>query len=369
MEDKNKKNAELQIDKEQAAGVAFEKELGLEIRSEGDRHLEKQSETAANCQSRERVVAVTVTYNRTRTLRRCIEALLAQTRPLDEILIVDNHSNDTERAVLDEILSWDARLHLIELSDNMGGAGGFEAGMRQARDQYHPDWYWLMDDDAYPRKDCLEKLLETGHTMPDVGGVCPLIYGIDLKHYQLFHHKNMTGLMMKNTPVARDADQLKAVTEEEANAFVGPLFPGNVVEELGIADGSLFIYGDDSEYTYRVSRKHKLYLVKDAVIDHQDAPVTDANMSPAGFWKEYYCFRNQYFMIREFHHNAAKRYLAYGIYTIRLFAIIAKSVIKRYHPLRIRMILKAIADGMNNRRGKTVDPQKYFAYLKEKNIM
>ena len=67
--------------------------------------------------------------------------------------------------------------------------------------------------------------------------------------------------MMKNSPVVRDADQLKAVTEEDANAFVGPLFPGKVVDELGIADGSLFIYGDDSEYTRRVSGKHKLYPV------------------------------------------------------------------------------------------------------------
>ena len=45
------------------------------------------------------------------------------------------------------------------------------------------------------------------------------------------------------------------------------------MEELGIADGSLFIYGDDTEYTRRVSKKHNLYLIRDAVIDHQDAPV------------------------------------------------------------------------------------------------
>ena len=52
------------------------------------------------------------------------------------------------------------------------------------------------------------------------------------------------------------------------------------------ADGSLFIYGDDSEYTRRVSGKHKLYLIRDAVIDHQDAPVLDVNMTPDGSWKE-----------------------------------------------------------------------------------
>lgn len=36
------------------------------------------------------VVAITVTYNRTRTLERCLQALLAQSRPVDKILVVDN---------------------------------------------------------------------------------------------------------------------------------------------------------------------------------------------------------------------------------------------------------------------------------------
>lgn len=171
--------------------------------------------------------------------------------------------------------------------------------------------------------------------------------------------------MMKNSPVVRDADQLKAVTEEDANAFVGPLFPGKVVDELGIADGSLFIYGDDSEYTRRVSGKRKLYLIRDAVIDHQDAPVLDANMTPAGWWKEYYCNRNQYFMIREFQENKLVRWFSFGLLTARLMAIIVKSKLKGYHRLRSQLIIKAVKDGLGNKRGKVIDPQRYFAYLKE----
>lgn len=316
---------------------------------------------------RERVIAITVTYNRTRTLRRCLAALLVQSRPVDEIIIVDNNSCDEERRKIKELAVQHGNIHLILLNDNMGGAGGFEAGMKAAG-RFDPDWYWLMDDDAYPRMECLETLLTFGGTLPDVGGVCPAIYGIDLKRFQMFHHKRLSRIMLKNSPVAKNYEDLDEVTEEDANAFVGPLFPKAVVDELGIADGSFFIYGDDSEYTYRVSRRHKLYLIKNAIIDHQDAPVTDDNMTPKGWWKEYYCNRNQYFMIREFHGHSGIRYLAYGFFTVRLMAIIAKSKIRGYHRLRSRMIIESIRDGVNNRRGKSVDPQKYFSYLKRKHI-
>ena len=39
-------------------------------------------------QKKDIVVAITVTYNRTRTLSKCLEALLTQSRPVDKILIV-----------------------------------------------------------------------------------------------------------------------------------------------------------------------------------------------------------------------------------------------------------------------------------------
>lgn len=315
----------------------------------------------------DKVVAITVTYNRTRTLERCLSALESQSRPVDKIIIVDNNSSEEEKLRLRELVSGKQQVEVLWLPENAGGAGGFEAGMREARSM-DPDWYWLMDDDAYPREDCLKTLLDYGNTLPNAGGVCPLIYGIDLNDYQWFHHKKILGLTLKNRPVVRRYEDLPEVLEEDANAFVGPLFSQKAVETAGIADGSLFIYGDDSEYTYRVSRTYKLYLIKNAVIDHQDAPVTNANMSPKGWWKEYYCNRNQFLLIREFHKSTVVQYLAYTIFSIRLLALILKSKMKGYHKLRSQLIIRAMQDGIRNRRGKVVDPIAYLKYLEERQI-
>lgn len=46
------------------------------------------------------VCAVVVTYNRKQLLRRCLSALLAQSRTVDEILLIDNASSDGTNEML-----------------------------------------------------------------------------------------------------------------------------------------------------------------------------------------------------------------------------------------------------------------------------
>lgn len=318
----------------------------------------------------ERVVAITVTHNRTKTLEKCLESLLTQSRPIDEIIIVDNNSSTEEKENLKRLSESKKNIHVLWMKENLGGAGGFEAGMKEFQDKFPADWCWIMDDDAYPRKDCLERLLEVSKQLPNVGYLAPLIYGIDLNEYQFYHHKFLSRLIFRNIPIATSYGALNAINKIEANAFVGPLISVKAVNLVGIADGSLFIYGDDTEYTYRVSRKMDCYLVREAVIDHQDPPISANYMDTKAWWKEYYSYRNQYFMIREFQNNIIRKIVAYVMLTIPLMKLMAAAAIKPkykgFHYFRIQLIKKAIADGLFNRRGKTLDPLVYGEMLKEK---
>jgi GT2 family glycosyltransferase len=101
------------------------------------------------------VWAVVVTYNRRALLEQCLDALRAQTRPPDRILVVDNASTD---GTAEWVRGQDDVVALL-LDENVGGAGGFHAGMRLAH-AGGADWLWLMDDDTIPRPDALERLLE-----------------------------------------------------------------------------------------------------------------------------------------------------------------------------------------------------------------
>jgi len=107
------------------------------------------------------VVAVVVTYNRKYLLIQCVKSLLNQSVPCD-IIIVDNASTDGTKSCLQENgMLEKIRIHYLELHDNIGGAGGFNAGMKYGMSSTW-DWCWLMDDDAIAHKDALRYLRERG---------------------------------------------------------------------------------------------------------------------------------------------------------------------------------------------------------------
>ncbi len=316
-----------------------------------------------------KIAAVTVTFNRSATLQKCVAALLDQTRSVDAIFIVDNHSRPEEQSVIRAIAASDPRITVIWINDNLGGAGGFETGMKAVRSSgIDFDYVWIMDDDAYPRNDCLAKLLKAGEIISakigtdKLGFLTPLIYGVDLKEYQLYHHKRLVGLALQDKQIVTSVDELHQINAVEANAFVGVLISKNAMDAVGIADGGLFIYGDDTEYTYRATRCLKGYLIRDAVIDHQDPPMTTSFLQPEAWWKEYYKNRNRYFIVREFK-TGLWRVLGYISLMLPMIAQMPSGLLKPkykgFHLLRVKMLYKAIRDGLTNKRGKTIDPVEF----------
>ena len=203
-----------------------------------------------------RIAAVVVTYNRASRLRECLNALLSQTRPLDEILVIDNASTDETAQMLAN--DFGARLTVVRLAENTGGAGGFHEGMRRAYGKGH-DWMWLMDDDAAPREDCLAKLLDNAgrNTV-----LVPL-------------QENGEGQL--TVPTAHVASWLashqgKPLTGRYVFSFVGPLIPRVIVELAGLPNPDFFTWYDDTEYSLRIRRKAdaRVRFVPTAVIRHAE---------------------------------------------------------------------------------------------------
>ena len=78
-----------------------------------------------------KIYAVIVTFNRLALLKRSIEAVRAQTRTPDSIIVVNNCSTDGTAEYLDGLAAAGAVVHL-PLPRNVGGAGGFKAGLKYA---------------------------------------------------------------------------------------------------------------------------------------------------------------------------------------------------------------------------------------------
>ena len=70
----------------------------------------------------ERVVAVVVTWNRRELLGESLGAVLGQSTPPDEVVVVDNASDDGTEALLQSEFG---QVAVVRTTYNIGGAGGF----------------------------------------------------------------------------------------------------------------------------------------------------------------------------------------------------------------------------------------------------
>lgn len=316
-----------------------------------------------------KIIAITVTYNSVNFLERCLNSLNNQSFALDKIIVVDNNSSKSVQPDIKNLVSKFENVTLYSLESNTGGAGGFQFGMSKALEE-NPDWIWIMDDDAYPRKDCLEKLVYFT-SKSNVACVCPLIYGDTLNKYQIYHHKKITKFLMKDVPMYKSFSDIPDSFEIDSNAFVGPLVSAEVVKKIGIVDGSLFIYGDDTEFTYRLTRAgYKMVVIKNAVINHRDVEAPKNEINPKSWWKDYYMYRNRFFFIKEFSKNCFQYFFAKmhqkNIIYMRMLMALIKRKYRGYRMIKISIYRKAIKDAKLGIKGIVIDPAVYIQKINDR---
>ncbi len=217
------------------------------------------------------ICAVVVSYNRKELLLRCLDVLVAQTRPVDQIIVVDNASTDgTEQLVKEHGFFDRENFRFHALSENKGGAGGFCHGVRLAFDSGF-DYIWLMDDDGFPSEDCLAKLLNYTDQFDYVG---PLVVD-DNDRQKLSFPVRLSG----QTTILRTKCEVNALCTESkimnnvAIHFNGALLSRPLLEKTGFPDERFFIWGDETEFTLR-ARAHgaKIATIADIFFYHRFAP-------------------------------------------------------------------------------------------------
>ena len=228
----------------------------------------------------ETIAALVVTYNRLADLKKCLDTLREQTRPLDAIFIVNNGSTDGTA----EWLATQPGL-LVTTQANLGGAGGFATGIDTAYRAGHT-WIWCMDDDCLAAPDALAALLAAPNLGPciknsmsvSVNSRDELAFFVDRPNQAYRKVSDMTGV-----------DLIYGV----ASFFNGTLVHRNVVDTIGIPDKDLFIWGDEVEYMTRAQKNgFPVVTVPRSVFYHPASFDRDGIPWPAA-WKQYYAVRNQ----------------------------------------------------------------------------
>ncbi len=255
----------------------------------------------------ETVAVVVVTYNRAALLTRMLAGLAALDHAPDAVIVVDNASTDHTATVLEGVT--DLPLQVIRPEENLGGAGGFHAGVEAAYEQGY-ERVWLMDDDVVPAPDCLDVLMAVESDKAD----CLMAVREDTsgrlveKAAVTFDLRNPLRMKPKTSMVETAygaRDRMPELVALENVAFEGFLVRRRVVEAIGLPDPGFFIFYDDVDYALRARRAgFRIWAVRDAVLVRQLG--FDQQHDLAG-WKGYYMYRNLFTVHLRYGENAFVR--------------------------------------------------------------
>lgn len=225
------------------------------------------------------VTAVVVTHDRPALLDRCLQALAAQARPPDAVVVVDNGSAPGTARLLAS--RW-PDVDVVRSQRNTGAAGGFHLGVRRGV-ATGAAWLWLFNDDDRAVPHALERLLATARADPAVGaaaGWFRLPGGEVVRHGARWAGRE------------RPVHQLPgAETDVDLLCFSGTLLRSAAVTEAGLPRAGYFMMFEEYEYCLRLrDRGWTLRVVGSPLVEVSHAGSSGGQSPP---WRGYYQTRNQ----------------------------------------------------------------------------
>ncbi len=285
-------------------------------------------------------MAVTVTYGERRDmLLSVLEALSDE--GVARVVVVDNGANWNVARTLSE--RFGDYVEVVSMGANQGSAAGYVAGFREAMATGLP-FLWLLDDDNKPRPGCLktlrsayaDELGRASSALLAVVALRPEHFAGGVSARQLltrwdsfggFHIGDILDKLIHRWRGNRSRAMADRVVLGVA-PYGGMLFHRSLVERLGLPLLDFGQYGDDTEFTWRItSNGGRIVQVADALVDdlevafQKNAPLRNrflgALLADSAF-RTYYTFRNlAYFESRFRRRNrllfAFNRHVYFGI--------------------------------------------------------
>jgi len=266
----------------------------------------------------ERSLAIVVTYYRLEMLKQCLVALSEQSAACD-ILVVDNNSPDGTGEWVRAYMQAHPNVHYHNTGENLGGAGGFSAGIRKGIEMGY-GYLWLMDDDCLPMQNTLSELLEADRVLDgNYGWLSSVALWTDGTECKMNRQK-LKKSFYEYSPLIKNG-----LVQAEQATFVSLFVRKETVLRFGLPVKEFFIWGDDIEYTRRIAvrggvpsfvagKSQVLHAMKDnnGSSIAQDAPERIARYKLA--------FRNEAYLYRKEGFRGICYYLAKcGLNFLRIF--------------------------------------------------
>ncbi len=279
-----------------------------------------------------KIVATVVTYNRLGLLKVCIAALRNQTHPVNKILVINNGSTDGT----EEWLKSQTDIEFFT-QKNIGGAGGFSTAIQMGYKKGY-EWIWCMDDDGAPKEDALEHLIAAeGNELKLLN--CAVINQEDKDSFVW-----NTGGYKKLSEVPGN------IIEGIGHPFNGTFINRRIVERVGVPKAKFFLWGDETEYYYRIVKTNNIPVCTVTKSVHYHPASTFSFKQDWDYktaWKMYFYIRNRLHV-----HNAkfSNKVVAFVNYCCFLTAFAAMVILfqKTNKLKKLNFIFWPAADALKN---------------------
>ncbi|MGB3919994.1 glycosyltransferase family 2 protein [Methanothrix sp.] len=208
------------------------------------------------------ISVVVLNYNGRDLLDGCLSSLASQTYSPFEVVLVDNGSSDGSPEYIREQYPW---VRLVRNRDNLGFAGGTNAGIRAAEGSY----ILTLNNDTIADRRLIEELKEP-MADPQVGVCAAKMLFPDGRI-------NSAGICISRSGAAWDRGMFEAdrgqydSMEEVFGACAGAaLYRKRMLDEIGLFDEDFFLYLEDVDLALRarLAGWKCLYVPRAEVIHH-----------------------------------------------------------------------------------------------------
>lgn len=236
-----------------------------------------------------KVGIVICNYNKKQFVLSCIQSVLDSSRKDFDVYVVDNASTDGSADAVKA--AYGDRVILIQNEENLGGSGGFNTGLRAARQKGYP-YYMCVDNDIVMDEHNIENLLcflEDHHEVGIVGSkICRMQHperlqelGARLDFEKCTHAPYYKDhLDNEDIPEVQDCDYVPACSL---------MVRDEVIDKIGLLPEENFIYWDDMEWCYKAK------LAGYRVAAYRQAKVLHDMGTNSGdtYFSTYYFWRNR----------------------------------------------------------------------------
>lgn len=249
----------------------------------------------ATRERRPRLAAVVLNYRAPDQTRLAVGSLMRSTRPIDELIVVDN---DDQGSLEQSLEGLSGPLTYLKTGQNLGFPGGVNVGVRAALER-NAGRILLVNSDAILPPDCVEQLEAALDAHADAGIVGPVL--VDRTRPDTLLSRGLSfDPRSGRVRVTGAGDQMKPATGDavvvDAVSGCVMLIDGRVFERAGLFDEAYFFSFEDVEWCLRAKRVGFVTLLAPAAVAYHEGGRSMGARSPT---RLYFAARNHLRLARQ----------------------------------------------------------------------